>query len=138
MWIDRFLEPRSFDIMIDGRRIGSTTMNGGSPQGSPLSPVLFSICMSHVITEAQQQLDILDTRQSRKQHKPLSFVDACNSVRVGNKKNMDRGLEEAGERRKVWAEMGIKNGRTASTSWLTYTGGNIRSTERRRREQHGE
>lgn len=30
-WVDRFLEPRKFDITIDGRVIGSTTMTAGTP-----------------------------------------------------------------------------------------------------------
>ena len=59
-WIDRFLEPRSFDITIDGRRIGSTTTTGGTPQGLPLRLALFSIYMSHMIKESQQKLDVLD------------------------------------------------------------------------------
>ena len=50
-----------------------------------------------MITEAQQQLDKLDTRKTRQQHNlviPLSFVDDCNSVRVSNKKFMDKCLED--------------------------------------------
>ena len=30
-WIDTFLKPRSLNIRIDGRKIGSTTMTGGTP-----------------------------------------------------------------------------------------------------------
>ena len=66
LWIDRFLEPRNFNIVIDQGNIGSTTMTGGAPQGPPLSPALFSIYMSHMITEAQQEMDTRDARRTRK------------------------------------------------------------------------
>ena len=71
---DRFLEPRTFDIKIDRRTIGRTRMTGGTPQGSPLSPAIFVVYMSHMVTQAQQQIDIADKRKTRRQtnsHWPL-------------------------------------------------------------------
>ena len=91
-WVDRFLQPRKFNIRLDGRIIGSTTMTEGTPQGSPLSPALFTIYMSQMITEAQNKIDkAMTDRTTTRSHGskdvfiPLSFVDDCNSVRIGDK-----------------------------------------------------
>jgi len=42
-YMDYFLRPRDFEVRVDGRRIGEGTMVGGTPQGSPLSPTIFTI-----------------------------------------------------------------------------------------------
>ena len=42
-WIDDWLSPREFEVVVDNKVIGSTVMTGGTPQGSPLSPALFTV-----------------------------------------------------------------------------------------------
>lgn len=55
-WIDDWLALREFEIEMDGRVIGRTTMTVGTPQGSPLSPALFTIYMSDVVWKAEKKL----------------------------------------------------------------------------------
>jgi len=99
-WIDDWLAPREFEVEVDGRRLGRTTMTGGTPQGSPLSPALFTIYMSEVIRNAEKKLTErrhMELRQDRrKRYWPLSFIDDVNGVCVGGEREIDRALEEAG------------------------------------------
>jgi len=55
-WVDYFLRPRTFEIRVDGRGIGKGMIVGGTPQGSPLSPTLFTAYMSAVVWEAEKLL----------------------------------------------------------------------------------
>ena len=109
-WVDYFLRSRAFEIKVDGKGIGRGTMVGGTPQGSPLSPTLFTACMSAVLWEAErepaQKEDDARHRMVTRgrnlgvdRHKdrfiPLSYIDDINSVRVGKEKPMDEALEKA-------------------------------------------
>ena len=99
-WIDDWLAPRSFGIEVDGKEIGRTTMTGGTPQGSPLSPALFTIYMSSVVWAAERKLTQRGGRELRrervKQYWPLSFIDDVNGVCIGSEKVVDKALGEAG------------------------------------------
>jgi len=85
-------------------------MTGGTPQGSPLSPALFTVYMSSVIWKAEETLaSRIGGRklrgERRRSYWPLSFIDDVNGVRVGGEREMDEALAEAGR------EAGIKWGR---------------------------
>ena len=114
-WVANFLAPREFDITVDDRVIGSTKMTGGTPQGPPLSPSLFTIYMSAIIRRAQQ-LD-RERDQNRISHQALrsgpkvaggscrllQFIDDCNPIVTGDPRDMDSALTEAAEEFKlVW------------------------------------
>ena len=47
-WVKDFLKPRTFQIKTN-KIIGEATMTRGTPQGSPLSPSLFTVYMSAMI-----------------------------------------------------------------------------------------
>jgi len=55
-WIDDWLAPRRFEIEADRHVLEKVTMTGETPQGSPLSPALFTIYMSGVVWEAERRL----------------------------------------------------------------------------------
>jgi len=106
-WIYDWLAPRQFNIEVGNHVIGSTKMTGGTPQGSPLSPALFTIYMSKVVWEAEeilrQRKDGRELRRGRREsYWPLSFIDDVNGVRIGGEREMDEALAKAGE------EAGIK------------------------------
>ena len=79
-------------------------MTEATAHGSPLNPALCTIYMSVMVTRSQQ----LDReRQEVKRHLhsgtvnrlfiPLTFIDGCNSLVRGNKKDMDRALQQAAQ-----------------------------------------
>jgi len=99
-WVDDWLAPRQFEMEVDGQAIGKAKMTGGTPQGSPLSPVLFTVYMSSVVWDAERRLQQRDgERELRSERKvsywPLSFIDDVNGVKVGGEKELDRALEAA-------------------------------------------
>jgi len=55
-WVDDWLSPRQFMMEVDGQVLGKVTMTGGTPQGSPLSPALFTIYMSSVVGDTEERL----------------------------------------------------------------------------------
>jgi len=55
-WVYHFMSPKEVEIMWDGRVRGKNTIPDGLPQGSPISPALFTILMSAVVKRAEQIL----------------------------------------------------------------------------------
>ena len=90
MWIAEFLNPRTIDIYIDGRKVYNTTMTGGTSQGSPRSPALFTVYMTALIRKAKQSRKTqyqevrtsLRTRATKSQDEviPLSYIDNVNTI----------------------------------------------------------
>jgi len=54
-----FLGPRTFTISWDGSFMGTAHMDEGSPEGSPLSPVLWLIYIAETLRNAQGRMNIL-------------------------------------------------------------------------------
>ena len=105
-YVDHFLRPRNFEVRVDRKRIGEGTMVGGTPQGSPLSPALFTVYMSAMVRRAEEKLKRteeearhkMNTRKGNRGSRvfaPLSYIDDVNSVRVGPPGPMDEALESA-------------------------------------------
>ena len=74
------------------------------------------VYMRHMITEAQEEMD--DKQESRRNTRvkqqqtlliPLSFVDDCNSIGIGSKRDLEKCSEQGA---KEWALMWDK-----STEW---------------------
>ena len=49
LWVRGFLRPRPLSRKVDHRVTGNATMTGGTPEGSPLSPSLYTIYMSAMV-----------------------------------------------------------------------------------------
>ena len=89
-WVAEFLCPRTIEIWVDGKRAHTTTMIAGTPQGSPLSPSLFSIYASEMVWRAQreQQQQIQQSRAALRPQMvlvrahvfPLSYIDDINAL----------------------------------------------------------
>jgi len=108
-YVDHFLRLRNFEVRVDGRRIGKGTMVGGTPQGSPLSPALFTVYMSAMVWKAEREMERFEEESRHKMSTrrelggtrrggtfiPLSYIDDVNSIRVGNPRQMDKALESA-------------------------------------------
>lgn len=109
--VKAFLAPRSFQIKANGM-IGEATMTVGTPQGSSLSPSIFTIYMSEMVRGAQeldrehQASKMRNTRNVRSRSsakhlessfQSLQFIDDSNSVVHGDVKDMDRALTQAAD-----------------------------------------
>ena len=89
-WVMEFLRPRTVNIWVDGKVAYTTTMMAGTPQGSPLSPFLFSIYASEMVWRAQRNLrqQVQQRRSSMRLHQipvedrifQMSYIDNINTL----------------------------------------------------------
>jgi len=56
LWVKEFFRAREFELEWDGKVQGKGKTNIGAPQGSPLSPVIFLIWMTLIITKIEEAL----------------------------------------------------------------------------------
>ena len=100
VWVEEFLRTRTFNVKVDNKTIGKTTMTSGAPRGSPLSPALILIYMSTMIATAQKMLEETDHTKYRrmssrkKLYIPLRFVNDCSGITIGSEKIL---YKEAGD-----------------------------------------
>ena len=108
-WIKDFLAPGSSQIKTN-RVIGEARMTGGTPQGSPLSPSIFTVFVPAMVRRAEE-LDLelraagvsrwrarTRANQPKRSFERLQFIDDCNSVVDGSVKDMDKALGQAAEK----------------------------------------
>ena len=55
-WVERFVSPGDFEVLWDGRVRGRGRSTLGVPQGSPLSPVLFLVRMSPILSQMEKRI----------------------------------------------------------------------------------
>jgi len=54
-WTERFLSDRTAEMIIEGNVLHSHPMEAGIPQGSPVSPILFAINTTGLITLVEEK-----------------------------------------------------------------------------------
>jgi len=84
-FVEHFLKPRTFQIGWDGLSRGSARMDEGTPQGSPISPVLLLIYIGSTVRRAQRLIeDIPDRTPHRESARtaPSSYISPTLSVRI--------------------------------------------------------
>ena len=58
-YVESFLAPRTFPVQWDGIVRGQATMHRGSPQGSPLSPVIWLIYITKLLKRAEERIEYI-------------------------------------------------------------------------------
>jgi hypothetical protein len=56
-YINHFLKPKQFEVWWEGELRGRGSMNGGTLQGSPLSPVIFAISLEPTLRRIEHELN---------------------------------------------------------------------------------
>ena len=97
-WIGDFLEPRAFNLEVDGRKIGREKDRQGDhdPRHSTrLITELRPIWKEESMVNERENAGPQRRHATRKKLIPLSFIDHANSVSIGDRQNIDKGLEKA-------------------------------------------
>lgn len=56
-WTRYFMSNRSVNLVKDGYIYEGTADKTWVPQGSPVSPILFALCLSRVFREVEQEVE---------------------------------------------------------------------------------
>ena len=81
-YISRFLSPRHFPVAWDGVVRGHADMTIGTPQGSPLSPVLWLTFIATILKRADHRITQLCSSPFRRQSRTTSSNDSSFRVLV--------------------------------------------------------
>jgi hypothetical protein len=94
-WVQAFLTDRTTTLLIDGTETAPIQLTGGVPQGSPLSPILFTLYNSSLFRAAESLASGVST---------LGFADDVNLLAYGRTTEANcQSLQAAHERCLNWA-----------------------------------
>lgn len=112
-WLGSFLSDRKLQLVIDGHCGAERQVSTGVPQGSPVSPILFTIYLNEVFQKVE---DEVDTCQSK------SFVDNCGFlVKASTVKELTERIEKVGIMAIEWGQDNCLDFDHAKTEAVAFT-----------------
>lgn len=93
-WTSSFLEDPWVRLVIDGHDLKEQSVRTGVPQGSPVSPILFTIYLSQVFAEVERKCNIT----------AISYVDNIGLLAIGKDYDtVTKHLKKAAQTIEAWA-----------------------------------